>query len=162
MTATCAVTGYRKTDKFTFVLPVSNFTALFLNGLGTITARRLTAVGPGPAELAVAKSVQARSTVFALRVTNLFGAILASVCWFTLAGREFSHNILCALKHVRVLQFQAYINARAVVCPGAVVEGFGAAVGPAVEATETSLTFALGLVSVEHAGTMRYFELFAA
>ena len=41
MTATCAVAGYRKTDKFTFVLPVSNFTALFLNGHGTITARRV-------------------------------------------------------------------------------------------------------------------------
>ena len=162
MTATCPSAGDRKTNIATFILPVSSCTAIRLNFLGAFTARRLGAVGTGPTELAVAKSVQACSTVFARRFTNLLGTVLAGVCRFTLAGREFPHSILCALKHVRVLQFQAYINARAVVCPGAVVEGFGAAVGTAVEAAETGLTFALGLVSIEDASTMRYFEFFAA
>ena len=155
-------TGDRQTNIVTFVLPVSGRTTLFGDDLGAITARWLAAVRTSPTELAVAKSVQAGPTVLARRVARLLGAVLARVCRLALAAREFTHGILRALEHVWVLQFQAYVDARAVVCPGAVVQGFGAAVGTTVEATETSFTFTLGLVSIQDTSAMGHFELLAA
>mgnify|MGYP006090152047 CR=1 FL=1 len=111
--------------------------------LGAAAAGVLVALRAGVAEVAVADPVHAHAVLSALRGAGSAAAGVAVPAILAPAVRHAFHGVLRALKNVRVLKLEGFVDAGPVGLAGAVVQGRLAPVCPAVRALEAGHAVAL-------------------